>query len=108
MGSLRWVDTVFFSSFFFLSNPTKNVKGLTFFAKLVLTIKGVGSFCSTKSLFNTSSGMSVGVIEVEPWAEGVCSNEKRGIVTEGPGRVVCRAVVGGTGYSLSLTASMLV
>ena len=52
--------------------------------------------------------MSVGVIEVEPWAEGVCSNEKRGIVTEGPGRVVCRAVVGGTGYSLSLTASMLV
>lgn len=44
-------------------------------------LKRNDSFCSTESLSGTNSDKFVGVIKVEPRAEGVCSGEGNGIVT---------------------------
>ena len=70
-------------------------------------IKGVGLFYSIESLSSTNSGKFVGAVEGEPWV-GVCSSKESGIMTKRPGRVVCRAVVGGRGCSPFPISSMLV
>ena len=79
-----------------------------FMSSISFAIKERGSFCSIESLFDTSSGKFVRAVEAEPRVERVCSGENSGIVTKIPSLVVCRAVAGGTGCSLSPATYVLV
>ena len=99
---------VFFFFLFFSHTRLKMSATSSFVSSMSSTIKGTNSFCSIESLFNTNSGKSIGPVKVEPQAEGVCSGEESGIVTEGPGRLVFQAIVGDRGCSLSPTAFLLV
>ena len=55
-------------------------KASPFVSSIYFAIKGIDLFCLIESLFGTSSGKFVRVIEAEPWAEEVCLGEDSGIV----------------------------